>query len=268
MALEPQERERPEAGRARAGRRVTTLLMGVAAVAAVAAVGVFAYKEGLRRGAESVAPVITAGPAPDKVKPDNPGGMEVPNQDKQIYNQLSPETAQKPVEHLLPPPEQPMAPPAAPAAGPTTTPAPPAGPAAPVAQAADRSEMQPPPMERSAPPAAPHPPPPPPTAAKPAPPPAAAPSAEPNARARAAGGYRVQLASVRTEEQANRVIARAKRANADIVGDLTFSAVRADLGSRGIYYRVQAGPLADAASAKTLCEKLKARKQGCLVVAP
>ncbi len=284
MAYEPPDRERPAtpaaAGRAPAGRRLTTMLVGVAAVAAVAAVGVFAYKQGMRHGAESVAPVITAGPAPDKVKPTDPGGMEVPNQDKQIYDRLSPEAAPKPVERLLPPPETPMAPPAAntaaaqpappnPAASegsPTAGAAPP--PPMPPAHPGGRAEMQPPPME------APGAPPAPPASATrksvppPPPPPAAMPAGVAQIAPAAGGRYRVQLAALRTEDQANQVIARNKRANADILAGLTLSVARADLGAKGIYYRVQAGPLGDAAMAKALCGRLKARKQGCLIVAP
>jgi cell division septation protein DedD len=278
MAYEPQERERAadDERRPRAGRRVLTLLMGVAAVAAVAAVGVFAYKEGVRRGAESVAPVITAGAGPDKVKPDDPGGMEVPNRDKQVYDRLLPEAAPKKVERLLPPPETPMALPAATAAAPSvatdaaaTASAPPM-PAPPEPKTdASRASVPPPPMTASKEPATAPPAPPLPSvpmaSATPAPPA----SHEMASIAPAAGGkYRVQLASLRTAEQAEAAIARARKANGDILASLTFSVARADLGAKGVYYRVQAGPLADAAAAKELCDRLKDRKQGCLVVSP
>jgi len=43
---------------------------------------------------------------------------------------------------------------------------------------------------------------------------------------------------------------------------------RVDLGEKGVFYRVQAGPLADAAAAERLCAELKERKQGCIVVKP
>jgi hypothetical protein len=52
-------------------------------------------------------PAITADPAPFKVRPENPGGMMIPHQDKLVYGRLSPDASQ-PVERLLPPPEQPM----------------------------------------------------------------------------------------------------------------------------------------------------------------
>ncbi|RZI45215.1 SPOR domain-containing protein [Candidatus Finniella inopinata] len=52
--------------------------------------------------------LIEAEPGPFKVKPENPGGSEIPYQDKLIYGRISPGT-EAPVERLLPPPEQPMA---------------------------------------------------------------------------------------------------------------------------------------------------------------
>lgn len=55
-------------------------------------------------------PIITAEDTPFKIKPDNPGGIVVPHQDKLVYGRLAPEH-QQPVEHLLPQPEQPIAPP-------------------------------------------------------------------------------------------------------------------------------------------------------------
>ena len=56
--------------------------------------------------------LIEAEPGPFKVKPENPGGAEIPYQDKLIYGRITPGT-EAPVERLLPPPEQPMAPPVA-----------------------------------------------------------------------------------------------------------------------------------------------------------
>jgi hypothetical protein len=43
---------------------------------------------------------------------------------------------------------------------------------------------------------------------------------------------------------------------------------RADLGARGIYYRIQVGPIADAAAAEHDCAELKRRGEGCIVVKP
>ncbi|MBX9805539.1 MAG: hypothetical protein K2Y18_07295 [Alphaproteobacteria bacterium] len=52
-------------------------------------------------------PIIAADTAPFKVRPENPGGMMIPHQDKLVYGRLS-QDASQPIERLLPPPEQPM----------------------------------------------------------------------------------------------------------------------------------------------------------------
>ena len=73
----------------------------------------FAYTLGMRHTGGSAnsgeIPLIRADNRPIKVKPENPGGMQIPDRDMFIYGQQRPE-----VEHLLPPPEQPMARPAPP----------------------------------------------------------------------------------------------------------------------------------------------------------
>ena len=55
-------------------------------------------------------PVISAEMTPIKIRPENPGGMVIPHQDKLVYGRISPDQNQ-PVEHLLPAPEQLMPPP-------------------------------------------------------------------------------------------------------------------------------------------------------------
>ena len=68
----------------------------------------FAYTLGMRHTGGSAnsgeIPLIHADNRPIKIKPENPGGMQIPDRDMFIYGQQRPE-----VEHLLPPPEQPMA---------------------------------------------------------------------------------------------------------------------------------------------------------------
>jgi hypothetical protein len=277
---EPLPRSLPQS-RHRRGRGLGyfTLFVGAAAGIAMVAVGLFAYKAGERRGAEGVAPVIVAGAGPDKVRPDQPGGMDVPNRDKQIYERLNPDRGQQPprVERLLPPPETPMTPPKQVAAvqpsPPGQAPAPPQVPelspsnsfSAPVTPASNAALPVPEPAK----------------AATPQTPPAAQPQAatKPDATAKdttkmtavqpAAGGtYRVQIGALRSEEDAQKTIAQAKRNGGELLSRLSFDVKRADLGEKGVYYRVQVGPLADAGAASSLCDKLKDRKVGCMVVRP
>lgn len=52
--------------------------------------------------------ILKADNAPFKVKPDDKGGMQIPHQDKLIFNTVSPEGKAVMVERILPAPEQPM----------------------------------------------------------------------------------------------------------------------------------------------------------------
>ena len=76
----------------------------------------------------------------------------------------------------------------------------------------------------------------------------------------------MQLGAVRDEQAARQEWARLKQRNGDVLGDLELDIERADLGSRGIFFRVRGGPLADEAAAKRVCDALKPRNVGCLVV--
>jgi cell division septation protein DedD len=258
---EPLPRSAPQSRHRRRGLGYFTLFVGAAAGVALVAVGVFAYRAGERRGAENVAPVIVAGGGPEKVRPDQPGGMEVPNQDKQIYERLTPDRGQQPsrVERLLPPPEAPMSPPKQVAAATPNPPgAAPAPPKVPELTPSDSfsAPLTPPSIVA-------------PQVANPAPTVAPREVAKAIAAQPAAGGsYRVQIGALRSEEDAQKVIAQAKKSSGDLLAGLAFDVRRADLGEKGTYYRVQLGPLADAAAASGLCDKLKDRKLGCMVVRP
>jgi hypothetical protein len=266
------------------------LRIGIALVVmGVFAGGVWlAYTAGMHRGGGAAAsadiPLIRADTTPIKVKPENPGGMPVPDRDMLIYGQQRPQ-----VEHLLPPPEQPMARPAPPPA-PLPAPAPPqpqqtaalAPPAAapppppavptPAAAAATPSPVAAPPA--AAPPASPAP-------ARPALSPAALaaarelgiavaensprPAASRAAAAGRAGGLRLQLGAMRSETEARGAWERLKHQNSDLLGRLSAVAIRADLGGKGVYYRIQAGPVADASTADRICGELRQRHLACVI---
>jgi len=187
-------------------------------------------------------PLIKADPNPIKVKPEQPGGLQVPDRNMMIYNERP---GGPPVEKLLPPPEQPAVRPVAP---------PPGAP-------------QPQQQVAMAPQAAP--------AAKPFTPqpiaprsaPAAHPAATPAALGADKGGHiRVVLASLRTPDEARAEWQRLKKASPDILGKMTADAVRADLGEKGIWYKIEAGSFTEPAAAERVCHELKARHLGCSVV--
>src|SRR6266446_10120904 len=94
---------------ARPDRRLPTMLLTVLAMALFAGGLWFAYVQGTRHPAVTAAgdavPLIRADERPTKVKPDQPGGMTIPDQNVSLYNERPGGT---PVEKLLPAPEQPM----------------------------------------------------------------------------------------------------------------------------------------------------------------
>jgi len=201
----------------------------------------FAYHEGAKHAGNLApspdnVPLIRADTDPVKVKPDHAGGMELPDKDNPIY---APRSGSNPSEHILPPPEAPAPRPTAPPIQALVLP-----PATAPVTATQPAPAQAPRQIAALP----------------------QPAAAPTARSVPAAALRIQLASMRTPEAARDEWARLKRANGDLLGKLTGVAVRADLGERGIYYRVEAGPVADRAAAARLCNALKERGLGCSLV--
>jgi len=75
-------------------------------------------------------------------------------------------------------------------------------------------------------------------------------------------GTRIQLGSVRSPEVAREEWDRIKHANADLLASISAAPVRADLGDKGVYYRIQTAPIADA---DRICGELKRRNVGCII---
>ena len=69
---------------------------------------------------------------------------------------------------------------------------------------------------------------------------------------------------MRSPEEAREEWQRLKRANGDLLGNLRANAVSVDLGEKGIWYRIMAGPL-DGAGAERLCIEMKQRNHGCAI---
>lgn len=81
------------------------------------------------------------------------------------------------------------------------------------------------------------------------------------------GNTRVQLAAGKSEASVQQEWAALQKAHPQLLGDLKLTIERADKGAAGIFYRMQAGPVADKAAARQLCASLKQRGQDCIVVA-
>lgn len=234
------------------------MLLLVAGVGALFVGGLwFAYHEGTKHagvaassgssgGAAENVPLIRADTDPVKVKPDKAGGMNVPDKDDPLYTMGRGGNA----EHILPPPEAPQPRPVAPPP-PTIAqgPAPAVGPAG----AFPAPLPAPPPVS---------------VQGKPAPKPADAAKPPTKQAEPVVGGppTKIQLASLRTPDEARDEWQRLKRDNPDLLGKLSAVAVKADLGERGVWYRVEAGPVGDRAAAVKLCKALKERDLGCQLV--
>ncbi len=88
--------------------RTRAVLVGFVAVLALVGVVWFAYQWGLETGYRIEVPTIKAEQEPVKSKPENPGGLVVPNQDKLVLNRASEGETEPQVERLLSAPETPQ----------------------------------------------------------------------------------------------------------------------------------------------------------------
>jgi hypothetical protein len=73
------------------------------------------------------------------------------------------------------------------------------------------------------------------------------------------------LSSQRSEEQAVAAFNGLKKRFPSLLGDQAANIQRADLGDRGVYYRVRVGPMADQVAAAQFCEQLKSSGGSCFV---
>ncbi|MCH8001023.1 MAG: hypothetical protein IIA34_05115, partial [Proteobacteria bacterium] len=96
-------------------RRVLPMVVALITLAGFAGIVWYAYNWGLGQVDTARLPVILAEPEPIKSRPESPGGLEVPHQDKLVLNEVVPDPEKPQVERLLPPPETPR-PPKAPSA--------------------------------------------------------------------------------------------------------------------------------------------------------
>jgi len=90
-------------------------------------------------------------------------------------------------------------------------------------------------------------------------------SAAPAAPVTTGGGYAVQVSSQRSEEEAQSSFRDLQAKYPDVLGGRTPIIRRADLGSKGIFFRAMVGPFTSADQATELCSNLKAAGGSCLV---
>jgi len=199
----------------------------------------YAYTSGVGTLPPEELPVVQADAGPVKARPENPGGLEVPYQENLALNEVEPDPASPQVERLLPPPETPMPPPAVQSvvpsdAAPANVPPAPTGPPAPAVTVAEVPIKAPAPVSTQS---------------------AAIPSGE----------FVLQLASLKAKERAPAEWARLQETFPSLLGNRELVVLSVDLGSRGVFYRLQAGYFSDRNSADAACAQIKAKRQDCLV---
>ncbi len=237
MENEPQDAYLPGAGdealepfdvREQSNKRgMMWLIGGVLFLLALAFVVLKLFSAGTRDRDQT--PRILADNTPYKEVPLERGGEQTPNQDKEIYQKLNgtqTEEAVKTVEVA----EQPLPKPQA---------------EAPKANVVIKE----------------------PAVEKPAP---AKPIEKPKPVVRtpvtASGNYVVQVASLRSNAEATALWTKlGSKMDGVLTSSHTADIKRADLGAKGIYYRLRVAGLADKAAATNLCTRLKARGQDCIV---
>ena len=253
--------------------QILTVMVSIAAIASFGSVVWWAHNQDVKAGGRGLEPLVVQAPTtPSRVKPENAGGLVPPNQDKEVFNRIAPGAVPSQPEKLLPAFETPKLPPAglpAPAApkpleaatAKTPTPMQPAaaaaGPTPVPTQAATTPSTSVQPTSAAA------------TAATTLVPTEAGPSIASliENMSGPTGGWRVQIAAVKSEDVAKSTWARLQSAHGDVLANLRMQAVRVDLGDKGVWYRVQAGPL-DEKQAQSICGTLKGRRADCVTVPP
>jgi cell division septation protein DedD len=283
-----------------------TLLLFLLAVALLGLVVLRAYRAQQVESVIAEIPLLRADTSPTRERPEDPGGMDVPHQEVTIFRDLEGSGALPVVERLLPPPEEPIPQPKAePASDPDPVedvatsvgqiandggdllrpPAEPAPDAESVADPEAENDPAPPeetpvPLEQTMPetqvsetempvPAPPPPPPPPPDEAASPPSPPTVLAARSETPPDPARGYRVQLGAFRSAKDANRGWRDAVAFATELLSPVSHFVMQIDLGEgKGVFHRLQAGPLPSAESAESLCKQLKAKGVDCFVVRP
>ena len=79
--------------------------------------------------------------------------------------------------------------------------------------------------------------------------------------------FLIQIGAVRSKTIAQKEWRRLREANLDILGGMQLFTREVEIEGRGIFHRMQAGPLPDQTLAEIACGQLKSRGAGCFVVA-
>ena len=222
-------------------------------------------------------PVVRRPQTAVKIQPAEPGGMEILNQDKSVYDIIEKKEVKTPVmENLLPPPEEPQLPVVAAVAEPSSS----EQQAQKIIEDAENKIVPPAPEPKAAP------------AEKPAPEPISIASAatevpaQPKVEAKApqkaetpalkaevkvepklvavSGPWQIQLISSPNRKAVDTAWDNLVK-KYPVLKDQPREIETADLGAKGTFYRLKAGGFADRSGADRLCNDIKALGGTCIV---
>ncbi len=219
------------------GKRAMWMLIGLIVLALIAALIIFnLYQPGTRD--RDAPPQISADNTPYKVEPEDRQGEVTPNQDKEIYDAMNGNTSTDEVTNRIDV-EEPIKMPDS----------------ATVIVEGQDAEAQEPEVKT-----------PEPVKVEEQPVKRPEPVVRQPVIASGSSDYVVQVASVRTEADAQRIWNGVQSKFSGIMPSGSTSDVkRVDLGDKGIYYRLRVIGLADQDAAKRLCDAMKSRDQACFV---
>lgn len=80
------------------------------------------------------------------------------------------------------------------------------------------------------------------------------------------GSYRVQLASLTSETVAENELSKIKDKFSNVLNDFELKIYPVNIEGKGMYYRIQAGPIKTSDEAKNLCNELTRLQKKCFVV--
>jgi hypothetical protein len=83
----------------------------------------------------------------------------------------------------------------------------------------------------------------------------------------ASGPFLAQLAALQSEAAVDQAWRRLSSRAPQLFAHARLDVQRADLGQRGVYYRIRAGYFADRANASRFCERVRQMGQDCIVAA-
>lgn len=251
---------------------LVVLLMGVVMLGALASVVWIAYKQGIRNGQQQVnAPYVSADPEPLKI--ENSVADAANGGDLTVYDRVGGQETE-PVEVIAEGPEEPATRRSADPIGDiaaTTG----AGDAVAEDLVADRiTELARADEQLQADPVAPAPEPVPATRATTASTPTAEPVAEPpkptvsyRSGGALTGTHLVQIGAFRSQDEADGQWSKLQGKLGSYLDGKSNDVERADVGDKGVFYRLRIGPFATADEAKTYCAGLKERGTDCLIKA-